>query len=103
MTQLSTVMATPLWAYLAVFGFLTVDALIPVVPTQAIMITAGALTVYGDLNLPLVITVGALAMFTGDSLAFLLGHSTGQVGRTWLGGLRARFAPRHDDEDEPRE
>jgi membrane protein DedA with SNARE-associated domain len=102
MTELLTIMATPLWAYLALFGFLTIDALVPVVPIQAIMITSGALTVYGNLNLALVIAVGALGMFTGDSIAYVLGRSTGQVGRGWLGGriaeLRHRYAPRLDDD-----
>src|SRR3954453_1710423 len=101
MTQLLTVMATPVWAYLALFGFLTIDVMVPVVPIQAIMITSGALTVYGNLSLPLVILIGALGMFTGDSIAFLLGRSSGRVGRGWLTGrlsdLRGRFARDHDD------
>ncbi|GAA0542403.1 hypothetical protein GCM10010172_24800 [Paractinoplanes ferrugineus] len=97
MTELLTVMATPVWAYLALFGFLTVDALVPVVPVQAIMITSGALTVYGNLNLTLVVAIGALGMFTGDTIAFMLGRTTGHVGRGWLAALRARCAPRHDD------
>jgi len=102
MTELLTMMATPAWAYLALFGFLTVDAMIPVVPTQAIMITSGALTVYGNLNLALVVAIGALGMFTGDSIAFVLGRSTGQVGRGWLNGrlhaLRDRCGPQHDED-----
>ena len=98
MTDLLTMMATPAWAYLALFGFLAVDAMIPVVPIQAIMITSGALTVYGNLNLALVIAVGALGMFTGDSIAFVLGRSSGDVGRGRLAALRARYAPRHDEE-----
>ncbi len=106
MTELLTMMATPVWAYLALFGFLTIDAMIPVVPIQAIMITSGALTVYGNLNLALVIAVGALGMFTGDSIAFMLGRSTGSVGRGWLPGRlhewRGRYAPRTED-DHPRE
>ena len=97
MTELLTMMATPVWAYLALFGFLTIDAMVPVVPVQAIMITSGALTVYGNLSLPLVIAIGAAGMFAGDSIAFLLGRSTGQVGRGWPAALRARFAPRHDE------
>ena len=80
MTDLLTMMATPAWVYLALFGFLTVDAMVPVVPIQAIMITSGALTVYGGLSLPLVIAVGALGMFTGDSIAFVLGRTAGHVG-----------------------
>jgi membrane-associated protein len=106
MTELLTVMATPAWAYLAIFGFIAIDAMVPVVPIQAIMITSGALTVYGNLNLPLVITVGALGMFTGDSIAFVLGRTAGQhVGGHWLSdrlsALRKRFAPKHDQADKP--
>lgn len=105
MTELLTVMATPAWAYLALFGFLAVDAMVPVVPIQAIMITCGALTVYGNLSLPLVIAVGALGMFTGDSLAFVLGRTSGQSGGHWLSGrlgvLRQRFAPRNEQADKP--
>jgi len=105
MTELLTVMATPAWAYLALFGFLAVDAMVPVVPIQAIMITSGALTVYGNLSLPLVIAVGALGMFTGDSIAFVLGRTAGHVGGHWLSGrlsaLRQRFAPRAEHADKP--
>jgi membrane-associated protein len=102
MTELLTMMATPVWAYLALFGFLTVDAMVPVVPIQAIMITSGALTVYGNLDLALVIAIGALGMFAGDSIAFLLGRTTGHVGHGRFAAVRARFAPKHDD-DHPRE
>ncbi|MEU8229504.1 DedA family protein [Actinoplanes sp. NPDC048967] len=105
MTDLLTVMATPAWAYLALFGFLAVDAMVPVVPIQAIMITSGALTVYGNLSLPLVIAVGALGMFTGDTIAFVLGRTAGHVGGHWLSGrlsaLRQRFAPRNEHAEKP--
>jgi membrane-associated protein len=101
MTDLLTALVTPAWIYLALFAFLTVDAMVPVVPIQAIMITCGALTVYGGLNLPAVIAVGALGMFTGDSIAFVLGRTAGHAGNHWLGGhltrLRQRFAPKQDD------
>ena len=105
MTELLTMMATPLWAYLALFGFLTVDAMVPVVPIQAIMITSGALTVYGNLNLTLVIGIGAVGMFTGDTIAYTLGRSTGHVGRGWLSGrigrLRHRYTPHGDEAGRP--
>ncbi|AEV88609.1 hypothetical protein ACWT_7598 [Actinoplanes sp. SE50] len=93
MTELLTMVASPVLVYLALFGFLAVDALIPVVPIQAIMITTGALTVYGHLHLGVVIAIGALGMFTGDLIAFLLGRSTGHR----LSALHARFAPRTTD------
>ncbi|WP_436526340.1 DedA family protein [Actinoplanes sp. HUAS TT8] len=98
MTDLLTMVTSPLWVYLALFGFLAVDALIPVIPIQAIMITSGALTVYGDLHLALVILIGALGMFTGDAAAFALGRSTGHR----LDALRARFAPRSEEGENSR-
>jgi membrane protein DedA with SNARE-associated domain len=59
--------------------------------------------VYGGLDLPLVIAVGALGMFTGDSIAFILGRTAGHVGNHWLSNrlsaLRQRFAPKQDDQD----
>lgn len=100
MTDLLTAMATPAWVYLAIFGFLTVDAMFPVMPIQAIMITSGALTVYGNLNLPLVIAIGSVGMFTGDSIGFMLGRTTGQAGGRRLAGrlaaLRERYRPKND-------
>src|SRR5258707_8836625 len=75
--------------------------MVPVVPIQAIMITSGALTVYGNLSLPLVIVIGALGMFTGDSIAFVLGRTAGHAGGNWLSrhlaDWRHRFAPKSDD------
>ena len=104
MIDLLTMMATPAWVYLALFVLLIVDAMVPVVPIQAIMITSGALTVYGGLDLPMVIAVGALGMFTGDSIAFVLGRTAGHVGNHWLSSrlaaLRHRFAPQQDDGDQ---
>jgi membrane protein DedA with SNARE-associated domain len=68
--------ASPAWAYLALLTLLVADAFVPVVPTQAIMITSGALTVYGNLSLPTTIAVGALGVMTGDWACYLLGRST---------------------------
>ncbi|GAA4694795.1 DedA family protein [Phytohabitans rumicis] len=76
MTDLLASVASPLTAYLVLMSLLAMDAFVPVVPTQAVMITGGALTVYGDLSLPVTIMVGALGVFTGDLVCYLLGRST---------------------------
>lgn len=75
MPELLTEVASPTWAYLALLGLLIADAFVPVIPTQAIMITGGALTVYGGLSLPVTIVVGAAGVFTGDLACYLLGRS----------------------------
>lgn len=72
--ELLTGVASPLWAYLVLLALLVADAFVPVIPTQAVMITGGALTVYGGLNLPLTIGVGALGVFVGDLACYLLGR-----------------------------
>lgn len=103
MTDLLSALATPALVYLAIFGFVAVDAMVPVVPIQAVMITSGALTVYGNLSLPLVITAGALGMLAGDSLAFVLGRTSGHARGRWFNGLaalRRRLGP-GSDTDEP--
>lgn len=76
--ELLSDVAAPAWAYLVLLGLLAVDAFVPVVPTQAVMITGGALTVYGELSLPLTIGVGALGVFLGDLACFLLGRRAPQ-------------------------
>ncbi|WP_428961936.1 DedA family protein [Micromonospora fluostatini] len=65
---------SPLWAYLVLLGLLALDAFVPVVPTQLLMVSSGALTVYGTLSLPVTIAVGALGVFLGDLACYLLGR-----------------------------
>ena len=84
MPELLTDIASPTWAYLALLGLLIADAFVPVIPTQVVMITSGALTVYGGLSLPLTIGVGALGVFAGDLACYLLGR-----------GAPDRREPRH--------
>lgn len=75
MPELLTDVASPTWAYLVLLVLLIADAFVPVIPTQVVMITSGALTVYGGLSLPLTIGVGALGVFAGDLACYLLGRS----------------------------
>ncbi|MET7749844.1 DedA family protein [Micromonospora sp. NPDC005367] len=74
MPELLTDVTSPAWAYLALLALLLLDAFVPVIPTQAIMITGGALTVYGGLDLPLTIAAGALGVLAGDLVCYLLGR-----------------------------
>jgi membrane-associated protein len=73
-TDLLLSVVSPLWAYTTLLGLLVIDAVVPVVPTQALMITGGALTVYGPLDLPVLIAVGTLGIFLGDFGCYLAGR-----------------------------
>ncbi|GAB2926427.1 hypothetical protein GCM10027280_12180 [Micromonospora polyrhachis] len=74
MSEFLTGMTSPLWAYLALVGLLAIDVFVPIIPTQALMITGGALTIYGGLSLPVTIVTGALGVFAGDLAGYLLGR-----------------------------
>ena len=65
------------WAYLilAVLAFL--DAIVPVVPSETSVITAGVLASAGDLSLPLVVVFAAVGAFLGDNTAYFLGRRYG--------------------------
>jgi len=65
------------WAYLIVLAFAVVDALLPIVPSEASVITAGVVAAGGDLLLPAVILAAAVGAFAGDNLAYLLGSRFG--------------------------
>lgn len=87
---------SPVSAYLLLLGLLIVDAFVPVIPTQAIMITGGALTAYGHLSLPTTIVVGAVGVIVGDWACYLLGRSTHH--RTGvIASLRQRCGIQTDD------
>jgi membrane-associated protein len=65
------------WAYAVVFAFAFLDALLPVVPSEAAVITAGVVAASGHLNLPLVIAAAACGAFAGDNAAYFIGRRFG--------------------------
>lgn len=79
------------WAYLIVLTFAVVDALLPIVPSEASVITAGVVAAGGDLLLPVVITAAGVGAFAGDNLAYLLGRRFGhRVEARFLRGPKAQ-------------
>jgi membrane protein DedA with SNARE-associated domain len=65
------------WAYAIVFLFALLDALVPVVPSETSVITAGVVAAAGDLSVALVIVAAAGGAFAGDNTAYLLGRRYG--------------------------
>ncbi|HEY7206621.1 MAG TPA: DedA family protein [Gaiellaceae bacterium] len=66
------------WAYAIVLVFAFFDALIPIVPSETSVITAGVVASAGDLELGLVILAAAVGAFLGDNTAYLLGRRYGK-------------------------
>lgn len=65
------------WAYAIVFLFAMLDVLVPVVPSEASVITAGVVAASGSLYLPLIIAAASSGAFLGDNGAYLIGRRFG--------------------------
>ena len=69
------------WAYAIVLALALLDALLPIVPSEASVITAGVVAATGGMILPLVIVAAALGAFLGDNIAYYLGYRFGPRAR----------------------
>jgi membrane protein DedA with SNARE-associated domain len=65
------------WAYVILFLFAFLDALVPIVPSETAVITAGVVAASGDLSLGLIIPAAAAGAFLGDNTAYLIGRRFG--------------------------
>ena len=69
-----TAVASSPWAYALVAAIAALDAIIPVVPSEATLIAAGAFAGSGDLEIALVVLAGAAGAFAGDNVSYALGR-----------------------------
>jgi membrane-associated protein len=76
-------MASP-WLLLVIVGLAVVDALLPVVPSEALIITAGVAAAAGTQDLAAVIAAASLGSFIGESSAYAIGRWFGPAVRRWL-------------------
>jgi len=79
------------WAYGIVLVLALLDAVVPVVPSETAVITAGVVAAAGDLSLPLIICAAALGAFLGDNTAYLIGRRFGvRAQNRFFSGAKAR-------------
>jgi membrane protein DedA with SNARE-associated domain len=65
------------WAYAIIFAFALLDAIIPLVPSESSVITAGVLAASGELNVLMIVLAAAAGAFAGDNIVYLLGRRFG--------------------------
>jgi membrane protein DedA with SNARE-associated domain len=68
------------WTYVAIFGIAAGDAILPLLPSETVVITAGVVASSGDLMLPLVIACAAAGALVGDNTTYLIGSRIGRGG-----------------------
>jgi membrane-associated protein len=79
------------WAYAIVFALALLDALLPVVPSETAVITAGVVAAAGDLSLALVVSAAAAGALAGDNSAYLIGRRFGsRATERFFSGEKAR-------------
>ena len=72
-----------------ILGIAALDAVLPLVPSEATVISAGVLAGAGDLELGLVIAAGATGAYAGDSSAYWLGRRLdGRLDRLLFGTVK---------------
>ncbi len=63
--------------YLVVFVAAGTDVLLPLIPSETIVITASILAAQGDLLIVLIVPAAALGAFVGDNVSYWLGRRVG--------------------------
>jgi len=66
------------WTYLLVFGVALADAVLPLVPSETIVILAGIAAAAGGLEIWLVILCAWAGVVLGDNLSYFLGSKVGE-------------------------
>ena len=65
------------WTYLVLFAVAALDAIIPLVPSETLVILAGVFASTGDLSLILVILFAAAGAVAGDNASYWIGRTVG--------------------------
>ena len=62
------------WFYLIIFVIAALDSVLPIVPSETLVIIGGVSAGLGNLWIPLVIVVAASGAFIGDNMSYLIGR-----------------------------
>ena len=87
---LTHVQASPL-TYLAVLGACALDAVVPIVPSEAVVIAASILATQGKLSIWLIALAAGAGGFFGDTGSYVLGRTAGAAAaRRLFGSTKAK-------------
>jgi membrane-associated protein len=78
------------WAYAVVFAVAALDAVFPLVPSEATVVTAGALAASGRLSLTGVFLAAACGAFAGDNVGYAAGRLSAPAVRHLTDSQRAK-------------
>ena len=62
------------WFYVVIFTIAVLDSVLPIVPSETLVIIGGVTAGTGDLSIGLVILCGGAGAFVGDNMSYFLGR-----------------------------
>ena len=62
------------WFYVVIFTIAVLDSVLPIVPSETLVIIGGVTAGTGDLSIALVILCGCAGAFVGDNMSYFLGR-----------------------------
>lgn len=71
------------WVYAVIGAFCALDAFVPPLPSESLIVALAALGTTGEVNLWLLMLVGAVGALVGDSAAYWLGRRVGTDRFAW--------------------
>jgi membrane protein DedA with SNARE-associated domain len=77
MDWLTDLVSASAWTYAVIALAVALDAVLPLVPGEAVVITSAVLAADGRLSVVLIAIAAALGSFTGDNASFGIGHGLG--------------------------
>lgn len=94
--EVLTVVAAPAVAYLVIAALVAFDSVLPAIPSEVLVVAAGALAASGDLVAGWAVVAAATGAFVGDHLVYRIGRHglSGVLARTWLGRQITRSVER---------
>jgi membrane-associated protein len=82
--QITHVLSGAWWTYPLILAVCAGDAVLPILPSETVVVTGGVLSAGSGLSLPLVILMGALGAYIGDSISYAVGRWAGPWARRRL-------------------
>ena len=66
------------WFYLIIFTIAVADSVLPIVPSETLVIVGGVSAGTGELSIAIVILVAAAGAFIGDNMSYLIGRQASE-------------------------
>lgn len=82
--SLVTLASGSAWTYALVFALAALDVVVPIVPSESLLVAAAALSASGRLDVAVVALAGATGALVGDNVAFLCGRLLDTRVHRWL-------------------